>query len=70
MAEIVLNLRDMEEIVRSAKELIDKNPETFTDSVEISLKRRSGKFGESDSVSVVVIPSKAAYLPENVYKNF
>ena len=65
-----MNLRDMEEIVRSAKELIDKNPETFTDSVEISLKRRSGKFGESDSVSVVVIPSKAAYLPENVYKNF
>ena len=70
MAEIVVSLKDMEEIVRSARELIENNPETYTESVEVSLKGRGKKFGDSDFISVVVIPSKPAYLPENVYKNF
>lgn len=70
MAEIVLRIQDLEEIAKSAKELIENNPGIYTDTVEISLKRRNRAFGKADSVSVVVLPEKAAYLPENVYKNF
>ena len=70
MAEIVIGIQALEEIAKAAKELVDNNPGVYTETVEIILKKRNNTFGGADAVSVVVLPAKTAYLPENVYKNF